>query len=63
MRKSWLQAGWELILNKPEGTVHVSADGRHLWRVVDNLMNNICKYALPNSRVYVNLEETKMKLQ
>ena len=22
-------------------------------------MNNICKYALPNSRVYVNLEETK----
>lgn len=52
-------SGLELILNKPEGTVHVSADGRHLWRVVDNLMNNICKYALPNSRVYVNLEETK----
>ncbi len=51
--------GLELILNKPEGTVHVDADGRHLWRVVDNLMNNICKYALPNSRVYVNLEETK----
>ena len=51
-------SGLELILNKPEGTVHVSADGRHLWRVVDNLMNNICKYALPNSRVYVNLEET-----
>ena len=52
-------SGLELILNKPEGTVRVSADGRHLWRVVDNLMNNICKYALPNSRVYVNLEETK----
>ena len=52
-------SGLELILNKPEGTVHVSADGRHLWRVVDNLMNNICKYALPNSRVYVNLEETE----
>ena len=51
-------SGLELILNKPEGTVHVNADGRHLWRVVDNLMNNICKYALPNSRVYVNLEET-----
>lgn len=51
--------GLELILNKPEGTVHVDADGRHLWRVVDNLMNNICKYTLPNSRVYVNLEETE----
>jgi signal transduction histidine kinase len=32
------------------------ADGRHLWRVVDNLMNNICKYAQPQSRVYVSLE-------
>lgn len=51
--------GLELILNKPEGTVRVDADGRHLWRVVDNLMNNICKYTLPNSRVYVNLEETE----
>ncbi len=34
------------------------ADGRHVWRVIDNLMNNICKYAQEGSRVYVNLEAT-----
>ena len=48
-------AGLELIINKPEETFYILADGRHLWRVVDNLMNNICKYAQPHSRVYVNL--------
>ena len=33
------------------------ADGRHLWRVFDNLLNNICKYAQENSRVYLSVEE------
>ena len=51
-------AGLELIVSKPDDKVYITADGRHLWRVVDNLMNNICKYAQPNSRVYVNLETT-----
>jgi signal transduction histidine kinase len=49
-------AGIELIIKKPEEPVFIMADGRHLWRIVDNLMNNICKYAQPQSRVYVNLE-------
>lgn len=51
-------AGLELIVSKPDDKVYITADGRHLWRVVDNLMNNICKYAQPGSRVYVNLETT-----
>ena len=50
--------GLELIVNKPLEQVYIMADGRHLWRVVDNLMNNICKYAQPDSRVYVNLDST-----
>ncbi len=33
------------------------ADGRHLWRVFDNLLNNICKYAQEHSRVYLSVEE------
>ncbi len=52
-----LLSGLELIVKKPEEAVYISADGRHLWRVVDNLMSNICKYAQPSSRVYVNLEK------
>ena len=54
-------AGLELIIDKPEEEIPVCADGRHLWRVVDNLMNNICKYAQPGSRVYINLEQTADK--
>lgn len=49
----------ELIIKKPEEAVYINADGRHFWRVIDNLMNNICKYAQPNTRVYINLEATK----
>ena len=49
--------GLELILKKPEDPVTVMADGRHLWRILDNLMNNICKYAQPGTRVYLNLEQ------
>lgn len=37
--------------------MYVMADGRHFWRVIDNLMNNICKYAQPGTRVYVDLRE------
>ena len=48
-------AGLELVLQKPEGPITVQADGRHLWRVFDNLMNNIVKYALPGTRVYLSL--------
>lgn len=49
-------ANLELVVKKTESPVYIMADGRHLWRVVDNLMNNVCKYAQPYSRVYVNLE-------
>ena len=47
----------ELIVDKPETPVKVKADGRHMWRVLDNLMNNACKYAQPHTRVYVSLKQ------
>lgn len=56
------KAGLELIIHKSEEEISVQADGRHLWRVVDNLMNNICKYAQPGSRVYINLEQTSEQI-
>lgn len=48
-------AGLELIIDKPEEDVAIMADRQHLWRVFDNLMNNICKYSLPGTRVYLDL--------
>lgn len=47
----------DLITRQPEEIGRIMADGRHLWRVFDNLLNNICKYAQEMSRVYLSVEE------
>lgn len=47
----------EVVVAKPEHPVKIQADGRHMWRVLDNLLGNACKYAMPNTRVYVSLEQ------
>ena len=39
----------------PEGECYVYADGRHLWRVIDNLLSNCAKYALEGTRVYIEI--------
>lgn len=49
--------GLELITVKPEEAVTVMADGRHMWRIFDNLMNNVLKYAQSGTRVYLTLEK------
>ena len=54
-------ANLELVLTKPEEPVVILADGRHMWRVFDNLLSNICKYALAGTRVYLNLEQAQGK--
>lgn len=52
-------ANLELVLTKPEEPVTIQADGRHMWRVFDNLLSNICKYAMAGTRVYLNLEQVR----
>lgn len=53
----------QLITRQPKEQVMILADGRHLWRVFDNLLNNICKYAQENSRVYLTVEERDGEVQ
>ncbi len=45
------------VLTLPEGEITVTADGRHMWRVLDNLLNNCVKYAMEGTRVYVDVLE------
>ncbi|WP_297392245.1 sensor histidine kinase KdpD [uncultured Peptoniphilus sp.] len=53
----------EIISNLPEDKVMLNIDGQKFSRVLDNLFSNISKYALENSRVYVDLiEEDGVKL-
>ena len=49
------KAGLTAVLDAPAGDYTVLADGRHLWRVMDNLLGNCCKYALSGTRIYLNL--------
>lgn len=46
----------EFKLNYAE-KVYVKADGKLLWRVVENLLSNIFKYALKGSRVYIDIDD------
>ena len=47
-----------LVSTLPDKDVLIAADGRRLWRVLENLYNNAFKYAMENSRIYVAVEET-----
>lgn len=47
----------ELITKIPKETIKIMADGRHMQRIFDNLMNNVCKYAQGGTRVYLTLEK------
>lgn len=45
----------EFKLSLPEEKLYVRADGNLLWRVVENLLSNVFKYALAGSRVYISV--------
>lgn len=47
------------ILKTDDDGIAVLADGRHLWRVFDNLLSNVCKYGLEGTRVYIDVKTEK----
>lgn len=50
--------GLTLVADYPQDPLYVEADGRKLWRIIENLYRNVEKYALPRTRVYLELKET-----
>ncbi len=48
-----------VVCTIPEGDSYVYADGRHLWRVMDNLLGNCAKYAMEGTRIYIELTRGK----
>ncbi len=51
--------GLTVVTRLPNEPVMILADGSRLWRVVQNLYNNVAKYALKNTRVFVDLKENE----
>lgn len=46
----------DVVTSIPNQPVEIVSDGRLLWRVFDNILGNIFKYALENTRIYIDLE-------
>lgn len=42
-----------VVTKIPKESLRISADGRRIWRVLENLYGNAAKYAMPGTRVYV----------
>lgn len=51
----------QVIQSQENQDVYIMADGRRLWRVIDNLLNNIYKYAMSGTRVYIDLKRKNGK--
>lgn len=49
--------GLKAVMNAPESSVYINADAKSLFRVIENLYNNIYKYALHNTRVYIDMND------
>lgn len=52
----------ELVSTLPDDAMLIEADGRYLWRVLENLYNNAFKYAMEHSRVYVDITKEEDKI-
>lgn len=64
MEEKLIEANLNLKINMPEEKVYINADGRRLYRVLENVLSNISKYSLQNTRVYIDLtlDNNKVKL-
>jgi signal transduction histidine kinase len=48
----------EFKINATED-VYIYADGRHMWRIAENLITNALKYAMPKTRVFIDIFSTE----
>lgn len=48
-------ASLDMRIDSPDKNISILADGKHMWRIVENLLSNVVKYSMPCSRVYINI--------
>lgn len=48
----------EPVFHQPDHPVMILADGRQTWRVLSNLLSNAVKYAMPNTRLHIDLMQS-----
>ncbi len=55
--------GLTVMLKAPAEGCMALCDGRHLWRVLGNCLSNVVKYAMPGTRVYVEVAKRGQKVE
>ncbi len=55
--------GLQVEVSMPQEEVKIKADNRYMYRVIENLFSNITKYALDNSRVYIDIRKEKGRIE
>lgn len=52
----------EAVYDLGKEEAYIYADSRRMWRVIENLFNNVCKYAMANTRVFIDLIKQDNKI-
>ena len=58
-RDKFESSGLDIRPNTIEKNIFVRADGKHMWRIIENLLSNVLKYSMKNSRVYINITKNE----
>lgn len=57
------ESNLQMVFEGEENAAYIYADSRRMWRVIENLFNNICKYALEGTRVYLDIINTEGNIE
>lgn len=53
----------QVVFDQGDAPSYIYADSRRMWRVVENLFNNICKYALEGTRIYIDMAKKENRVE
>ncbi|MFE7060899.1 sensor histidine kinase [Sutcliffiella sp. NPDC057660] len=62
MNSSMVESNLHFRVTLPEKPILAMVDGQKIWRVFDNLIGNIIKYSLEQSRVYIQMQKSGDKV-
>lgn len=52
-----------VVFESGDAPAYIYADSSRMWRVVENLFNNVCKYALEGTRIYIDVVRREERVE